>query len=308
MNLDLKTLELFVRIASVGAIAKAGLEIGYSATTSSQRIQALETQLGCKLLNRTTRSVSLSADGELFLAHARKILACVGDAVTDLQGTDTILRGELRVAASASFGRRYIAPYIGEFLRTHPEVSINLELSDTTFDIVQHGFDLALRIGALAPSTLMARKIADNPRILLASPDYLEANGIPVTPDDLSSHNCIVLNENRIWGLRERGGHPIEVRTRGNFTTSYGEALTEAAVASVGIALKSKWDVLQHLANGSLAPVLSDYTVEPEWSVWAVRPPGRLISARVRAFTEFIEEKLALALDEQTMANWNVPQ
>jgi len=146
-------------VAAVGAITRAGLEFGFSATTSSQRIQALEIQLGCKLLNRTTRSVSLSADGELFLAHAKKILADVDDAFIDMQGTNTTLRGELRVAASASFGRRYVAPYIGDFLRLHPDVSINLELSDTTFDIVRHGFDLALRIGTLAPSTLMARKM-----------------------------------------------------------------------------------------------------------------------------------------------------
>lgn len=301
MSFDLKTLELYVRVAAVGAIARAGLELGYSATTSSQRIQALEAKLGCKLLNRTTRSVSLSADGELFLAHAKKILADVDDAITDLQGADTSLRGELRVAASASFGRRYVAPYIGEFLRTHPDVSINLELSDTTFDIVQHGFDLALRIGTLAPSTLMARKIADNPRILLASPDYLKTHGTPKSPADLSYHNCIVLNENRTWGLRDKGGASIEVRTHGNFTTSYGEALTEAALAGTGIALKSKWDVLHHLAEGSLVPILSDFAVEPGWSVWAVRPPGRLMSARVRVFTEFIETKLSVALDETPM-------
>ena len=298
MSFDLKTLELFVRVASVGAIARAGLELGYSATTSSQRIQALEMTLGCKLLNRTTRSVSLSADGELFLVHAKKILAGVDDAIIDLQGEEASLQGELRVAASASFGRRYVAPFIGEFLQAHPNVSINLELSDTIFDIVQHGFDLALRIGALAPSTLMARKIADNPRLLLASPEYLSAKGIPKSPTDLLDHNCIVLNENRVWGLRDQGGTSIEVKTRGNFTTSYGEALTEAVLAGIGIALKSKWDVLHHLGDGSLVPVLPDFAIEPEWSVWAVRPPGRLMSARVRVFTEFIEKKLATALNE----------
>ena len=111
-------------------------------------------------------------------------------------------------------------------------------------------------------------------------------------------HNCIVLNENRVWGLRDQGGTSIEVKTRGNFTTSYGEALTEAVLAGIGIALKSKWDVLHHLGDGSLVPVLPDFAIEPEWSVWAVRPPGRLMSARVRVFTEFIEKKLATALNE----------
>ena len=144
----------------------------------------------------------------------------------------------------------------------------------------------------------MARKIADNPRLLLASPEHLSAKGIPKSPTDLLDHNCIVLNENRVWGLRDQGGASIEVKTRGNFTTSYGEALTEAALAGTGIALKSKWDVLHHLADGSLVPVLPNFAIEPEWSVWAVRPPGRLMSARVRVFTEFIEKKLATALNE----------
>ena len=292
MSFDLKSLALLVRVAAMGGIAKAGTVFGFSATTVSQRIQALEAQLGCKLLNRTTRSVSLSADGEAFLVHAKRILADVEDAMIDLQGTDAALQGELRVAASASFGRRYIAPYLAEFLSDHPKVSINLELSDTQFDIVQHGFDLALRIGELAPSTLMARKIAENPRILVASPDYLRRVGGPKTPDDLAEHNCIALNENHIWGLRDPHGKSVEVRTKGNFTTSYGEAVTEASVAGVGIALKSRWDVLGHLESGALVSVLPEYTVEPEWSIWAVRPPGRMVSARVRLFTEFIERKL----------------
>ncbi|MEH6523561.1 substrate binding domain-containing protein [Sulfitobacter sp.] len=201
------------------------------------------------------------------------------------------------MVVSASFGRRYVAPHIGEFLRAHPEVSINLELRDTTFDIVQHGFDLALRIGSLVPSTLMARKIADNPRILVAAPTYIKLNGTPSSPADLADHNCIVLNENRVWGLRATDGTTVETRTQGIFTTSYGEALTEAALAGVGVALKSKWDVLNYLTDGSLVPVLPDYAVEPEWSIWAVRPPGRLVSARVRAFTEFIEQKLHEALE-----------
>ena len=144
----------------------------------------------------------------------------------------------------------------------------------------------------------MTRKIADNPRLLLASPEYLAANGTPQSPTDLLDHNCIALNENRVWGLRDAEGTSIEIKTRGNFTTSHGEALTEAVLAGTGIALKSKWDVLHHLADDTLVPVLPEFAIEPEWSVWAVRPPGRLMSARVRVFTEFIEKKLGTALHE----------
>ncbi len=140
MNVDLKSVKLFIRVAALGAIGRAGRDFGYSPTAASQRIQLLEEALGTKLLNRTTRTVSLSADGEKFLAHARKIVDDIEDAVTDLQGSRKTVSGELRVTASASFGRRYVAPFVGEFLRDHPGASVNLELSDGVFDIVQSDY------------------------------------------------------------------------------------------------------------------------------------------------------------------------
>ena len=296
MDFDLKSLRLFIRAAEVSAIGRAGQEFGYSPTAASQRIQMLEEALGSKLLNRTTRSVSLSADGEKFLVHARKIVDDIEDAVNELQGTKKSIKGELRVTASASFGRRYIAPFVGEFLNEHPDASINLELSDGVLDIVQHGFDLALRIGTLSPSTLMARKIASNPRILVAAPQYLENHGTPSTPADLTNHNCLVLGANRAWQLRDANGKLSTFNVQGNFATSYGEAITEAATSGTGIALKSRWDIVDQLSSGTLVELLSGYVVEPEWSVWAVRPPGRVVSARVQVFTEFIEQKLKSAL------------
>lgn len=292
MNLDIKSVELFIRVAALGAIGKAGLEFGLSPTSASQRIQALEASLGSNLLNRTTRSVSLSADGERFLEHAKRIVANIDDAVTDLQGAAQSIRGELRVTASASFGRRYIAPFIGEFLEQNSDVSIDLELSDGVFDIVQHGFDLALRIGDLVPSTLVARKLIANPRIVVASPEYLDMHDPLLKPNDLARHNCIILGGNNLWGLRGRDNTRSDTKISGNFSTNYGEAITEAALSGVGIALKSKWDILEHLADGTLVEVLQDYTVEPEWSIWAVRPPGRVTPARVRVFTDFVEVKL----------------
>jgi len=296
MELDVKSVKLFIRVAAIGAIGRAGRDFGYSRTAASQRIQTLEEALGSKLLNRTTRTVSLTGDGEKFLVHARKIVDDIEDAVTDLQGNRKTVSGELRVTASASFGRRYIAPFVGEFLRDHPGASVNLELSDGVFDIVQHGFDLALRIGTLAPSTLVARRIADNPRILVASPDYLKIQGIPAAASELAGHNCLLLGTTRVWQLSDSNGRQHTLSVQGNFTTSYGEAITEAAVSGVGIALKSRWDIIDQLSAGTLVEVLPDHTVEPEWSLWAVRPPGRVVSARVQIFTEFIEKKLRAAL------------
>ncbi|MEP3476794.1 MAG: LysR family transcriptional regulator [Hyphomicrobiales bacterium] len=296
MSLDIKSVEFFVRVAALGAIGKAGMEFGYSPTAASQRIQNLEQALGAKLLNRTTRSVSLTRDGELFLSHAKKIVADVEDAVTDLQGTGKIIKGELRVTASASFGRRYIAPYIGEFLKEHPEVSIQLELSDSMFDIVRHGFDLALRIGVLEPSSLLAKKIAESPRLLVASKEYVKEYGAPQKAEDLISHNCLLLGEIRTWQIKDKIGKVSEIKVSGNFATNYGEAITEAALSGIGIALKSKWDVLEQLKSGELVEILPNHKLEPEWGIWAVRPPGKLMSARVRIFIDYIETKLVKAL------------
>lgn len=291
MSLDPSTLELFLRISALGAFGKAGREFGLSPTAATQRIQGLEAELGVKLFNRTTRAVALTADGEVFLSYAKRIIESFEDARSALSGGTKNIRGELRVAGSASFGRRYIAPYVAEFLRAYPEVRVRLELSDGVVDIVEQGFDLAFRIGTLASSSLVAQRLASNPRMLVASPAYLGHAGLPHRPEDLTSHNCIVLAENRNWKLRDGTGEVHEIRVTGNFSTNYGEVITEAALTGVGIALKSLWDIHQYLADGTLVPVLKDFTVEPVWSIWAVRPPGQMVPARIRAFTHFMDEK-----------------
>ncbi|MEZ5590034.1 MAG: LysR substrate-binding domain-containing protein [Gammaproteobacteria bacterium] len=224
MSFEPSTLKLFARIAALGAFGKAGREFGLSPTAATQRIQGLETELGVKLFNRTTRAVALTADGEVFLVHAKRIIESIEDARSDLSGGTKNIKGELRVAGSASFGRRYIAPYITEFLRAYPDVRVRLELSDGVVDIVEQGFDLALRIGTLTSSTLVARKLAENPRLLVATKAYLDAAGRPQRPEDLAAHNCIVLGENRNWKLRDTTGEVHEVRVTGNFTTNYGES------------------------------------------------------------------------------------
>lgn len=291
MSFEPSTLKLFVRVAALGAFGKAGREFGLSPTAATQRIKGLEAELGVKLFNRTTRAVALTGDGEVFLSHAIRIIESVEDARSDLAGGTKNIRGELRVAGSASFGRRYMAPYIAEFLRAYPEVRVRLELSDGIVDIVEQGFDLALRIGTLGSSTLIARKLADNPRLLVASPAYLDAAGRPQRPKDLAAHNCLVLADNRSWRLRDNHGEVHEIRATGTFSTNYGEVITEAALADAGIALKSIWDIRPHLADGSLVPVLEAYRVEPLWSLWAVRPPGQMVPARVRAFIDFLRMK-----------------
>lgn len=291
MSLDSHTLQLFARIATIGAFGEAGREFGLSPTAVTHRVKMLERELGVTLFNRTTRSVALTANGETFLKHTYKILDHIEDARSEIAGGNNNIRGELRIAGSASFGRRYIAPYIAEFLDIYPHVRVNLDLSDRVIDIVEQGFDLALRIGTLTPSSLIASKICDNPRMLVASPEYIRKSGMPSFPEDLASHNCLRLGQDRNWRLKDAHGKIHIIRVSGNFSTNYGDVTAEAAVAGAGIALKSKWDIEHQLSAGSLVPLLEAYTIDPVWGLWAVRPPGPNVPARVRAFIDFIKSK-----------------
>lgn len=291
MSFDIKSIELFVRVATLGAIGKAGAEFGLSPTATTQRIQALESAVGAQLLHRTTRAVTLSSDGEVFLSHARRILSNVEDALSDVQSGSRSIRGELRVAGSAAFGKRHIAPYIGEFLDLYPNVRCQLHLSDSVFDIVDNGYDLAIRLGNLPPSSLKARRIAHSRRVLVASARYLERHGRPENPEALKSHECLIRGSMRNWSFRSADGKISEVRIDGRFSTNLAEAVTEATLSGMGIARKCLWEVDERLADGSLVTVLDDYTIMPEWDVFTVRPPSRLQSARVRAFADFMERK-----------------
>lgn len=291
MSIDLKSLELFIRVAEYSAIGKAGEEFGLSPTSATQRIQALEKAVGAQLFHRSTRTVALSSDGEVFLAHAKSIMASVEDALADVQSEPQAMRGNLRVASSASFGRKHLAPYIAEFLELHPDIKIQLHLTDTAVDIIGEGFDLAIRLGALAPSSLKAKKIGISPRIIVASPTYLTRYGRPNHPDELEAHNCLVRSDMRSWSFASAGGSAFETNISGNFSTNLAEAVTEAALSGLGVARKCKWEIDTYLDTEQLVTVLNDYTVTPEWNVYAVRSPSRILSARVRAFAEYLERK-----------------
>ncbi len=295
MTLDIKSVELFLRAASLGAFGRAGEEFQLSPTATTQRIQALETELGTTLFNRTTRSISLTRDGEVFLEHARRILDSVEAAHASIDTAKGRVFGELRVTTSASFGRSQIVPHVSEFLQTYPDVKLKLNLSDSIVDIVEQGYDLAIRVGVLNSSTLLARKLAHNPRSLVASPLYLEKHGTPKRPADLKHHNCIALGETRNWSLRDPQGTLHEVQVAGQFPTNFGEAISDVVVAGLGIGLKSVWDVSDYLTTGQLITVLPEYSIEPEWQVWAVRPPNTVSPTRVQVFTSFLEEKFRQA-------------
>ena len=292
MDFDLKSLELFTRIATIGAFAKAGEKHQLSPTATTQRVQNLEKQLGIKLFHRTTRALSLTPDGENFLTHARRILETVEDAKNDLARTEHTIAGVIRLSASLSFSINNILPHLPEFLKKYPNIDIKLDLSDTVVDIVEQGYDLAIRVGTLASSTMIAKKLVNNPRLLVASPDYLARQGTPTTPAELKNHDCVLLGDTRIWSLTDADGQKHDVPVSGRLSTSYGGAVTIALRQGLGIGLKSYWDVADDLSQKRLVRVLPDFTVTPHWQIWAVRPPGHRSPRRVQVFVEFLEQKL----------------
>ena len=259
MDFDLSSLRLFVRVAAVGAIGKAGAEFGFSSTNSSQRLQILESELQVKLLNRTTRAVSLTPDGEVFLEHAKRILEDVEEAQTALSYNAKLMQGTLRVTASASFGRTHIVPFVPEFLSLYPHVTLDLNLTDTVVDIVEHGIDLAFRMGELEPSSLLAQKIDDNPFLLVASPDYLERAGIPKVPEDLVQHACLLFGKATSWQLIGDDGSIHTVPVSGPVTVNLGDAVGEWVLSGLGIGMSAYWHSGPDLRAGRLVQVLPGY-------------------------------------------------
>lgn len=285
---------LFLRVLDLGSISAAARSLDLSVAVASQRLKRLERDLGVRLLHRTTRQLHPTPEG-LLLAEQGRVLVEDLEALADgLRRTGSGVAGTLRVTMSSTFGRLYISPLLPEFLARHPGVRVSVDLNDVKVDLVSAGMDMAIRIGALEDSSLIARQLASNRRVLCASPDYLERHGAPETPADLAAHECLLLvgsqGRQDVWRLRD-GDREIAVRVTGRIESNQGELLRDAAVAGLGIALHSSWHVVDDLRTGRLQIVLPDYPL-PDTGIYALMPQRRLMPPRVRAFVEFLAEKL----------------
>ncbi|GAA6185173.1 LysR family transcriptional regulator [Aliiglaciecola sp. 3_MG-2023] len=284
MNLD--HLKLFVRIAALNNISAAGNELHLSPAVSSNYISKLEESLGTRLIHRTTRKVSLTEEGRTFLPHAENVLMSVESAMASVGIGKVTPQGRLRITAPASFGRMHLVPALAGFLKHYPDIDIDLRLSDSIVDLVEGGFDIAIRDASLKDSSLIAKKLATDKRIVCASPDYIAEYGAPATPDDLQAHSCITLVGLDNWHFQTDGTtQTIKVISR--FTTDNGEATRDASVNGLGITVASTWSVYQHLKEKTLVPVLSNYPLLSETDIWAVFPSSRLLAPKVRVFIDY---------------------
>lgn len=290
---NLLELTIFARVVAAGSLSGAAREMDLSLAVVSKRLTALETRLGVRLLQRTTRRQSLTQEGEAFHARCVRILAEVQEAEAAVSRSRDAVTGVLRVTAPRAFGRRRVGPLAVAFREAHPEIGVHLTLTDALVDIVEEGMDLAIRFGTLADSSLVARRLAPNFRVLCAAPAYLAKRGMPADPVALIAHDCIVFGDHpsREWHFR-RGGEAVSVRVTPAFVTNDGEAAHTLALAGGGIVQKSIWDVGDDLGAGRLVRLLPGHTI-PAAPLQAVYANAQHLAPKVRKFVEFCAEALA---------------
>jgi DNA-binding transcriptional LysR family regulator len=283
-------LTVFTRVAESGGFTAAARKLGMSVSAVTKTIARLEDVLGTQLFNRTTRQLSTTDYGQEFYERAVVILADLADAELALQRGNVTPRGRVRAVVPLSFGRVTLVPELPAFLKQYPEITLDLSFSDSDkpIDLIAEGYDVAVRTGNISDSRLITRQLISSPQVTVASPAYLEARGVPQTPQDLERHSCIVGSRSGPeWRFVDRSGHEIIVHVKGNAIINSGDALREAAVAGLGIIQGTWWLVRKDLERGAVQSVLTDYTVEGA-PISVLYPANRHLPAKVRAFLDFL--------------------
>jgi len=280
----------FSMLARFGSFSATARELGVTTPAVSKRLAQMEARLGVQLLNRTTRRISLTPEGETYLVHARRILADIDDMEQLISSAASAPRGLLRVNATLGFGRSHIAPLISSFTQLHPQVQVQLQLSVDPPPLTDDAFDVCVRFGEPPDARVLARHLAPNRRLLCASPAYLAAHGLPKVPHDLTRHECIGIRQGGdaygTWRL-SLGRHTETVKVRDNLSTNDGEIAVNWALDGLGIVMRAEWDIARYLRSGRLRQVLENYRT-PSADIYAVYPQRHQVSARVRAFVDFL--------------------
>jgi DNA-binding transcriptional LysR family regulator len=291
-------METFVCVVEAGTFSAAARRLNVGQPAVSKTIALLEERLSVRLLLRSTRGLTPTEAGQAFYSRAKRAIEEAEEAELAARGAATNLTGRLRVCAAVTFARLHIVPAIGQFLEAHPELNIDLVLDDRNVDLLEEGIDIALRIGPLEDSSMTARKIGEVPRRVVGTPAYFERAGIPTTPADLSAHQAIVYSQRgggSTWTFR-RNGSEVAVVVSGRVAITAAEGLRAAVLANLGLAVVSEWMFSPELKNGQVCSVLDDWRLPPV-ELWAVFPAGRMVSAKTRAFLDFLADSLGFGAD-----------
>ncbi len=298
----LHSMGLFVDVVAAGSFSEAGRRRGLAASSVTRSINALEDALGVRLLNRTTRRLSLTEAGRLYHERSRRILAEVEDARLSVGQLEAVPRGTLRMNVPVVFGRLHVAPALPAFLARYPALQVDLSMTDGFIDLLEEGVDLAVRIGELEDSSLIARRLAPNRRVICASPAYLQRAGVPSAPEDLRAHNCLIYKRQAgraAWHLRDAQG-TVDIEVGGSLRANNADALHAAARGGLGLAILPTWMVGPDIQSGALRRVFADYEVSPgalDASIYAVFPYNRHLSPKVRAMVDFFVERFGESPD-----------
>ncbi|MGI9373367.1 MAG: LysR family transcriptional regulator [Hyphomicrobiales bacterium] len=290
---DISNWEVFAKVVELKSLSAAGRELRLTAAVVSSRIATIERKLGVRLLNRTTRRVNATEEGEIFYEHCLRIIDEIQAIETTIGTRSAAPRGSITVTAPAGFGRKHVAPYLLGFVERNAGLSVRLHLTDRLTDVIAEGTDVAIRIADLKNYSFIAKKLANNERVVVGAPDYLKTHGAPDKPNDLLSHNCLLLrfpgSKQYQWTLKNEAGKSVTLQVSGNLDSDNGDALTDWCLAGAGLTVKSLWEVGEHIRNGRLQIVL------PEWkplghAIYAIYPHSRLMPPRVRTFIDYLAE------------------
>jgi DNA-binding transcriptional LysR family regulator len=284
-------MEVFVRVVDARSFSAAARQLGIGQPAVSKTVAQLEDRLDVRLLLRSTRGLTPTESGEKFYEHAKRSIEEADEADLAARGAGAALCGRLRICAPVTFARLHIVPRLATFLTEHPDLEVEIILDDRKVDLMEAGCDIAFRMGDLADSALTARKIGQNRRLVVATPAYLDAGGKPHAPADLVGHQAIIYDHGgSVWTFR-KGADETAVTLKGRVRVTAAEGLREAVLSGLGFAIASAWTFAPELSNGTVRPVLQDWTLPPI-ELWAMFPTGRRASAKARAFAGFIEEQL----------------
>jgi len=295
----LAAIQVFAQVVESGSFAKAADRLGLSTSAASRQVADLESHLQTRLLNRTTRRVSLTESGQQFYERAVQLMTDLAEAEQEASSAAVVPRGTIRLTTSVNFGVRHVAPAIAEFLERYPDVRFDVSLSDRVVDLVEEGLDLAIRIGAPVADNLVARKLGETRMVPCASPGYLAKHAAPKTPEDLAHHNCFTyeyVSPRHVWRFRDRSGAEHAVRVAGRLHSNNGDLLAEVAARDGGIVFEPAFIVGPEVRAGRLVPLLQDF-VPPPVPIYALYPSRKHLSAKVRRFVEFLIERFSSAQD-----------
>jgi DNA-binding transcriptional LysR family regulator len=295
MNMNrLAAMDAFVRVVDTGSFTSAARQLRIGQPAVSKMVAQLEERVGVRLLLRTTQGLTPTEAGETFYEHSKRAIEEADEAEAKARGSGAALNGRLRVSGAVTFVRLYVVPRLPKFLAMHPDLDIEVHMDDRNVDLVEAGIDIALRMGDLQDSSLTARKIGQSPRSVIAAPEYLNRAGVPISPEELASHEAIIYDlrsGGSVWNFT-KGSTLSTVTIGGRIRLTAAEGVREAVFAGIGLAVASNWMFGPELASGKVRRVLQDWEL-PSVDLWAVFPSGRVATTKARTFADFIRRELA---------------